>query len=155
MSVVPFINSLDITFLTQELAKSKYEPGLGVRKVDLGNTTLGNVPVSLILIQLDPGKELKPHLHETEGGEIWLPMTKGIVQFGKAQKELSGQYKTNEKQEIIADWENPIELTPFKALEAPIGIPHYLLALSLPLIVACFLPVSHPTTDIKLTTHPK
>ena len=148
--------SLDLQYLQEQLFKAPYNTNLGVRKLDYGNTTIGGVSVSTILIQIDPGKELLPHLHETEGGEIWIPLSTGQLYLGKAQKNESSEYIVDTDQKIHVEWDNPIELIPFKSVEVPVNIAHYLYASGeKPLIVIIFLPTSHPATDIKYTTHPK
>lgn len=147
--------TLDLNFLEQELAKTIYDPNLGVRKLVLSKTLIGNIPINLIVLKLDPGIKLKPHFHE-HGGEICLPITNGYIQFGNPQKDKSGNYLVNKEQKIITNWNDPITVTPFKALEFPECVAHYFYASeSESFILMFFLPENHPSTDIKFTTNPK
>src|SRR5579872_4510091 len=94
--------------LEEKLQNAPYDPALGIRLVVLEEATLAGKTMELLAVEADPGKELVPHLHEGDE-EIVLPITKGVLQLGKAQKDEMNNYKM-EGDKIIVSWDKPMSV---------------------------------------------
>lgn len=145
--------SLFSSNLEKKLRHAPYDPALGIRLVVLEEANLAGKPMELLGVEADPGKELVPHLHEGDE-EIVLPITKGVLQLGKAQKDESGNYKM-EGDKIVVSWNEPMTVEPGKALKLEAGEAHFLHASGEnPFVVLFLLPKSHHEEDRKFVTHP-
>lgn len=147
-------NFLNFSFIEQKLQEAKYEPALGIRLIRLATMDVSGKDITLIVVRLDPGKQLIPHLHEIDG-EICFPLSEGILTLGKAKQDINGKYKINKEGKILVAWNTPIKITPGNPIEIPPGVPHHLYAPNnTPVTVCFFLPATHLGEDRKFVTYP-
>lgn len=144
----------DLSFIEEKLAEAKYEPALGIRLARLATATVSKTEMTLIVVRIDQGKQLIPHLHE-EGGEVCLPLTEGILTLGNAKKDQKGEYMMDQEGKIIVNWEKGQNLTPGKPIEILPAVAHHLYASKKPLTVFFFLPTTHLGEDRKFVVYPK
>lgn len=145
---------IDLPFIQQELAKSTYDPALGVRVVYLAKTTIGGIVVEHIAVQMDAGKGLRPHVHE-HNGEIGIALTKGVMRFGTLVRDDNGNFVW-EQDEVKVNWEEEISLVPGGSFEVPEGKAHDFHATeSEEFLVFFILPASHLGEDRKFVVPPK
>lgn len=143
------------TFIEQQLQKASYNASLGISVNRLATMDVSGKNITLIVIKLDAGKQLIPHLHENDG-EICIPISEGILTLGKAVRDKKGKYRLNKKGKIIVEWGTPQEIIPGKPIEITPGIPHHLYAHTKnPVIVLFLLPVTHLEADKKFVTDPQ
>lgn len=145
---------LDSKFLKEKLTEAAYDPVLGVRVVHLIKTHIGGVEVEHVVVQMDAGKGLRPHVHE-HNGEVGIPITKGVVRFGNPVRDESGEY-VFDNDEVKVDWEEPMQLEPGKSFEVPEGKAHDFYATDGEEFVIFFiLPSNHLGEDRKFVTRPQ
>lgn len=149
------LSHIDYSYLEEVLQKGEFHAELGIRIGILDQTEIGGEQIELIVVKVDPGRQLIPHLHET-GGEICIPVTMGLLTLGDAQKNTDGSYKMNGEGKILVDWGKHQQLTPGKALNVLPGKAHHLFAPKESAFVLMFLlPKTHLSTDRKFTTYPQ
>src|SRR5262249_24436335 len=140
-------------FIKQKLEKAQYDQAQGVRVIHLAKSSIGGVDVEHIAVQMDAGKGLRPHVHE-HNGEIGIPMTKGMVRFGKPIKDVNGEYMWD-NDEVQRAWEEEISLEPGKSFEVPEGKAHIFYANPTEEFLIFFiLPSNHLGEDRKWVTKP-
>lgn len=145
---------LDWTFLEKELEKATFEPALNLHIARLGKTSIGEVTANLIIVKLEAGKQLIPHLHEHDG-EICLPLTHGKIRLGKARKNNMGAYEMR-GDKIVVDWNEEIVVEPGKSLEILPAEAHHFAAPADRDFYLCFvLPEAHLGPDRKYVTSPE
>lgn len=141
-------------YIEQKLSEAKYEPLLGIRLVRLSTMTVNGVEMTLIVVRLDPHKQLIPHLHGT-GDEICVPLTRGVITLGRPRKDEKGEYKIDSEGKIIVDWKTSQELIPGKPIPILPGEAHHLLAKENPVTVFFYLPVTHLGEDRRFVIYPE
>lgn len=141
-------------YLNKQLANAQYEESIGIRIAHLAKTSIGGVDTELIIVKLDPGKALIPHLHETDG-EIWIPLTNGSFVLGDAKtQETDGKY-VYEGDKVVVDWDKPFAAEIGKSFEVPAGRAHYFKALTdEEMLVFIIIPSEHLKGDKKFVTQP-
>jgi mannose-6-phosphate isomerase-like protein (cupin superfamily) len=144
---------IDSKYLQQQLDNAEYEPSIGIRIAHLSKTLIGGTETQLIVIKLDPGKALIPHLHEI-GGEIWIPLTQGEFILGDAEKDDDGKYKyLGDK--VAVKWEEPFAAEIGKSFEVPAGKAHFFRALkNEEMLIYIFIPSGHLKDDKKFVVPP-
>lgn len=148
-------NNLSSAFISRKLQEAKYDPNLGIRLTRLGSMDVSGKEITLIAVQLDPGKQLIPHLHEIDG-EICIPLTGGILTLGKALKSERGVYKVDNEGKILVKWDKPQNLIIGKPIEIHQAEAHHLLApADKPVTVFFYLPATHLGIDRKFVVYPK
>lgn len=141
-------------YLNKQLAEAEYEASIGIRIAHLSKTSIGGVDTELIIVKLDPGKALIPHLHETDG-EIWIPLTEGSFILGDAKKEEADGKYIYEADKVVVDWDEPFAAEIGKSFEVPAGKAHYFKALpDDEMLVFIIIPSDHLKSDKKFVTQP-
>ncbi len=145
----------DTSFIEEKLTEAKYEPTLGIRLIRLATMHVSGKEIALIVIRLDPGKQLIPHMHEIDG-EICFPLSKGIITLGKVIKDKNGSYNINDDGKILVDWDIQQNLIPGQPIQIPPEVAHHLYAPTKEAVTVCFfLPSAHLDVDKKFVTFPK
>jgi len=143
-----------LDYVEKKLQEASYEPKLGIRLIRLSTMDVSGKDITLIAVRLDPGKQLIPHLHETDG-EICFPLSEGVITLGNAVRDENNKYKVD-GEKIVVEWGNQELLIPGKPIEIAPGIPHHLYApKDTPVTVLFFLPATHLGEDRKFVTFPK
>lgn len=141
-------------YLNKQLAVAEYEESIGIRIAHLAKTSVGGVDTELIIVKLDPGKALIPHLHEVDG-EIWIPLTKGSFILGDAKTDKSDGKYIYEGEKVVVDWDVPFAAEIGKSFEVPAGKAHFFKALpNEEMLVFIIVPSEHLKDDKKFVTHP-
>lgn len=141
------------SYIEEKLTEAKYDPALGIRLSRLTTMMVSGKELTLVVVRVDKGKQLIPHLHEIDG-ETCVPLTEGVLTLGHAQKDEKGDYKLDYEGKIIVDWEKGQTLVPGKPIEILPAVAHHLLALEKPVTVLFFLPTAHLGEDRKFVTYP-
>ncbi len=105
------------------LTKAEYKPAYGARLVKLEETIIGSVSVSLLHVQIDPGKEIAAHMHE-HGGEICQALSEVTAYLGEPLRDEHGNYQI-EEDKIVTEWEPPIHMEAGDTISIPEGKAHF------------------------------
>ena len=142
-------------YIEKKLEEATYNASLGIRLIRIATMDVSGKDITLIVVKLDPGKQLIPHLHEIDG-EICIPLSAGLLTLGKAIRDKKGMYKTDAEGKILVDWDTPQKITPGKPIEIAPGIPHHLYAPAKKAVILFFiLPATHLEGDKKFVTYPQ
>lgn len=142
-------------YIEKKLSEAKYEPALGIRLSRLATMTVSEKELTLIVVRLDPGKQLVPHLHEIDG-EMCVPLTKGVLTLGNPEKDSKGVYKKDNEGRIIVNWEKGQNLIPGEPIQIPPAVAHHLLAPNDQSVTVFFyLPTTHLGEDRKFVIYPR
>ncbi len=140
--------------LIQKLSQATYDPSIGITDVVLEEIAVRGEKLRQLLVKLDPGKELVPHLHEKDD-EVGTILTSGTMYFGDAKKE-GDHYLLDNEGKIVIEWGTPMQYTSGETFTIPAGKAHHFVAGDAePFLLLITLPATHITgEDRKFTTHP-
>ena len=147
--------NFSLNHLYQKLSEATYDPSLGIKDVVLEEFFVGGKILQQRLLTLDVGKELKPHLHETDD-ELGMVLTPGVMYFGKGERNEKGEYVVDSEGNIEVRWEEQKQYASGETFTIPAGKAHHFVADAIEAFTLLLtLPKTHITgEDRKYTTHP-